>query len=335
VPALVSVIIPAWNVSPFVQSAIRSVLAQTYHEFEVLVVDDGSTDDTATSINAIRDARVRLIAQNHRGAAAARNRGLAEARGTFIQFLDADDLMGAEKIGRQMEVLGQAPAGSVASCAWAHYANDPRDAVVRPEPVWQVSNPVEWLTCSLSGGGMMQPGSWLTPRAVIEAAGPWDESLTLHDDGEFFTRVLLKATHNVFVTGATLYYREVAGSLSRARSRPAMESALAVCHSRQRHLLAAVDSPAGRRALATQYGQFAYEFGALAPDLNAQALREMHALGATPAPVIGGPSFRWLTRALGFPFAWRIRLVLATGAGEKSAGDRGSKVEDSRPGPLR
>jgi glycosyltransferase involved in cell wall biosynthesis len=313
VGALVSVIIPAHNAAAWLAEALESVLSQSYRELAIIVVDDGSQDDTASVVKGITDSRVRLISQENRGAAAARNRGLAEARGTFIQFLDADDLLGREKIAMQIDALREAPAGSLASCAWARFASDPRDAAVRPEPVWQVSDPLEWLTCSLSGGGMMQPGAWLTPRAVIEAAGPWDESLTLHDDGEFFSRVLLEAARNVFVPEATVYYRKVAGSLSRARSRRAMESALAVCRSRHRHVLAISDTPTVCRALATQYAQFAYEFGALAPDLAAEALREMRALGATPAPVIGGRSFRWLTGALGFPFALRIRQLRGKG----------------------
>ena len=317
--ALVSVIIPAFNAAPWIAGAVCSVREQTWRELEIIVVDDGSQDDTVSVVKGITDPRVRLICQDNHGAAAARNRGLAEARGTFIQFLDADDLMGAEKIGRQIEALGRAPTGSVASCAWAHFAGDLRDAVVWPEPVWRVSGPIQWLITSLSGGGMMQPAAWLTPRAVIEAAGPWNESLTLHDDGEFFTRVLLKASCNVFVTGPMVYYREVAGSLSRRRGRRAMESALEVCRFRQLHMLAAVDTPAVRRALATQYAQFAYEFGALAPDLGAEALRKMRALGAAPAPDIGGRAFGWLTDALGFPFVWQIRRLLDGG---RETGDR-------------
>lgn len=324
---LVSVIIPAFNAAAWVGAALASVLAQTYQELEVLVVDDGSQDDTVSVVKGFTDPRVRLICQGNHGAAAARNRGLAEARGTFIQFLDADDLMGAEKIGRQMDALRQAPAGSVASCAWARFGTDPREAVVQSEPVWQVSDPVEWLSCSLSGGGMMQPGAWLTPRAVTDAAGPWDEALTLHDDGEFFTRVLLKSTRNVFVPGVTVFYRTVPGSLSRKRSRRALESALAVCRSGHRHLLAVSDTPAVRRALATQYAQFAYEFGDQAPDLMRDALKAIRELRAAPSPVIGGPSFRWLTSALGFPLALRIRRLKGTG---QEIGNRRSKILDRR-----
>ena len=278
---------------------------------QIIVVDDGSTDDTAAVVKSFSAPRVRLILQANRGAAAARNLGLAATKGDFVQFLDADDLLSGDKIERQMEALGRAPPGSVASCAWACFASDRRSAVVRPEPVWPVSEPVEWLTASLSGGGMMQPGAWLTPRAVIDAAGPWDESLSLHDDGEFFARVLLQASRNVFVPDATVFYRTVPGSLSRQRSRKAVESALAVCRSRHKHLLAGRDTPAVRSALATQYGQFVYEFAVAAPDLSRKALRAMRDLRAPPVPVVGGRTFRWLSRSLGMVPALRLRALLA------------------------
>ena len=154
---------------------------------------------------------------------------------------------------------------------------------------------------------MMQPGGWLTPRSLIEAAGPWDESLSLHDDGEFFTRVLLRASENVFVPEATVFYRKVDGSLSRGRSRGAIESAFAVCRSRHKHLLEVRNDRRVRSALATQFAQFAYEFGEDAPDLAAQAIAAMRNLGTRPARKVGGRGFRFLAGGIGVAGALRVR----------------------------
>jgi hypothetical protein len=103
----------------------------------------------------------------------------------------------------------------------------------------------------------------------------------------------------------------VPDSLSRRRSRRAAESALAVCRSRHRHLLAARDDSSVRRALATQYAQFAYEFAATAPDLSGEAARAMRELQTAPACVIGGKGFRWLSRGFGMALALRARGVVA------------------------
>ena len=88
----VSVVIPTWNRAPSVMHAVESVLSQTMTDFELLVVDDGSTDDTAETVDSITDPRVRLLCKSHRGRGAARNAGAAAATGELLAFLDSDDI---------------------------------------------------------------------------------------------------------------------------------------------------------------------------------------------------------------------------------------------------
>lgn len=100
---LVSVVIPAYNAETFIQQTIRSVLVQTHADLEVIVVDDGSTDATASIVRSLQDARVRLISQSNGGVSSARNKGIEAAQGAYIAFLDADDALEptdlAEKVG--------------------------------------------------------------------------------------------------------------------------------------------------------------------------------------------------------------------------------------------
>ncbi len=304
---LVSIIIPAYNAAAFITETVSSALNQTWSEKEIIIVDDGSEDDTIEIVERMQQPALRLIRQENEGAAGARNVGLNAAAGAYIQFLDADDVMSPTKIEAQLRGLQFATPRSVASCAWAHFETDLAHAEYEPEPVWTIEDPIEWLVRSLSGEGMMQPAAWLTPRSVIDDAGLWNESLSLHDDGEFFTRVLLNADRNVFVPDATVYYRTVPESLSRQRSRQAIESAFEVCLARHRLLLAARNDELSRKAIATQYAQFAYEFRSAAPDLAQDALTAIAELEAEPANVVGGPAFRILAGAIGFERSLRVR----------------------------
>jgi glycosyltransferase involved in cell wall biosynthesis len=106
---LVSVIIPVYNGQRYLAEAIESVLAQIYRRIEIIVVDDGSTDRTA-DVAGFFSGTVRYHWQSNSGSAAARNRGVQESRGSFLAFLDADDLWVKEKVSRQMAALSADPA---------------------------------------------------------------------------------------------------------------------------------------------------------------------------------------------------------------------------------
>ena len=106
---LVSVIVPTYNYGRYIAEALASILAQTVSDLEVIVVDDGSTDDTQEVLRRVTDPRVRVVQQEHAGTAAARNRGQAKARGQFIAWLDADDLWRPTFLERQLAVLEAEP----------------------------------------------------------------------------------------------------------------------------------------------------------------------------------------------------------------------------------
>ena len=170
-PPLVSVLIPCFNAETFVGATLESVLNQSWNRIEVIIVDDGSTDASVREVQRFSDGRVNLLSQTNSGASAARNTAFAACRGDFIQFLDADDVLHHDKIKVQIERLIDAPPGYIASGPWARFSYQTSEAVFRREAVWRDLQPVEFLTTSWLGGGMMAPCVWLTPRSVLERAG--------------------------------------------------------------------------------------------------------------------------------------------------------------------
>jgi glycosyltransferase involved in cell wall biosynthesis len=102
---LVSVIIPAFNAAPFIEETIRSIFCQTYTSWEIIIVDDGSTDNTAAIAELFDQNRVNIVAQENAGVATARNNGLAFAKGEFVVFFDADDLMSPDYLAVRVEAL--------------------------------------------------------------------------------------------------------------------------------------------------------------------------------------------------------------------------------------
>jgi glycosyltransferase involved in cell wall biosynthesis len=123
---VVSVVIPAYNAERFIGTAIDSAAAQTHTRTEILVVDDGSTDGTAAVVRskAARDERIRLISQPNLGVAAARNRGLAEARGAFFAPLDADDLWHPQKLELQLAAFARVPKEVALIYAWSYIVDE-------------------------------------------------------------------------------------------------------------------------------------------------------------------------------------------------------------------
>jgi glycosyltransferase involved in cell wall biosynthesis len=106
---MISVIIPLYNKERQIADTLRSVFAQTYDDYEVVVVDDGSTDGSAAVVAAVSDTRIRLIHQSNAGVSAARNRGIAEARGELIALLDADDEWKPDYLATQMRLVSEYP----------------------------------------------------------------------------------------------------------------------------------------------------------------------------------------------------------------------------------
>jgi len=309
-PPRVSIIIPCRNGAAWLGEAIESCLGQSWPNLQIIVVDNGSSDGSRALAKRYEDRGITVLTCERAGASAARNVGLKHADGDLIQFLDADDLLDAEKIRRQVERLNAAPAGSVASGAWARFARQPSEAEFTPEAVWRDFAPEDFLIASWLGGGMMPNFAWLTPRSVIERAGQWNEALSLNDDGEFFCRVVLKSSGIVFCADARGYYRSAgAPTLSQRRDGEALASAFTAVDLSCRHLLQRCGTAAAAKACATHYQRFAYDAYPQTADLVTQAEQRALELGGSDLRPGGGPAFQILARGLGWKLSRRAQLA--------------------------
>lgn len=205
---LVSILIPAYNSQEWLADTLRSAIAQTWPRKEIIVVDDGSEDQTAEVARRFASKDVSVVTTGNQGAAAARNHALSLSQGDYIQWLDADDLLAPDKIERQIAALRESDGKRVLlSSGWAFFNYRTQCARFVPTSLWQDLSPAEWLRHKLGENLHMQTATWLTSRELAEAAGPWDTRLHFDDDGEYFCRVLLASEGTRFVPESKVFYR--------------------------------------------------------------------------------------------------------------------------------
>lgn len=310
---LISIIIPAYNSQGAITEAVQSCLNQTWQHVEVIVVNDGSTDNTLKVLEEIRDNRINIINQENRGACAARNLGLLHAKGSYIQFLDADDIISPDKIKNQLLLLKENNSmDNVASCAWGRFYNSLDTFVVEDSPLNKsYICPMQWLLDSWNGKGMGQTAIWLTPTSLIKKAGPWNENLKINQDGEFFARVLLQAKKIVYCPKSQVYYRSSnASSISKAPfSEAKVQSLLLSFQLYVQHVPEELKTLAVREALARNFAEIIYRFDNVYPQVVKSAWLELNKLEVKNIAPIGGTINRLLIRKIGFKFTMWLRSL--------------------------
>jgi glycosyltransferase involved in cell wall biosynthesis len=282
VKTLVSILIPAYNAEPWIAQTIHSALQQTWPEKEIIVVDDGSTDRTLSVAEGFSKEGVLVVSQKNQGASAARNKALSLSHGDYIQWLDADDLLAPGKISKQMEVAGQISNPRVLlSAEWGRFIYRKNHAKFTPTLLWEDLVPTEWLLRKLGQNLFMPPTTWLVSRELTEAAAPWDERLSLDDDGEYFSRVAVASERIQFVPGAPSYYRASgSGSLSSVdQSKKKLNSLWLSLQLQIRYLLHLEDSDRTRAACVVFLKNWLKYFYPWRMDIIAEAKQLAETLG--------------------------------------------------------
>lgn len=309
---LVSILIPAYNAQTWIAEAIDSALSQSWQGIEVIVVDDGSSDETRAVVAQFEQDGVRLIVQEHAGAAAARNTAFRASSGNFIQYLDADDVLHPLKIESQLNALEQNASDCVANSLVHEFRSSIEESYTDASYLCQTLEPLDYLLyCVAEVAWMMIPGVWLIPRNIVEAAGPWNERLTLNDDAEYFSRIVLNSKRVVFCEEAIYYYRrDVEGSLSNRGGDEPVESTYLAFALIAKRLLEREDSPRARKAIVQCFRYFIYTYYPQTPHLMKRSVSLIEEMGGGDYDIGHGAIFKTLKKILGWERAYRLRYHL-------------------------
>jgi hypothetical protein len=220
VPDLVSVVIPLYNKGPYIARTLDSVLCQTFQNFEVIVMDDGSTDNGAEVVRMFHDPRIRLIQQENHGLSATRNRGVGESRGAFIAFLDADD----EWMPEHLEVLERLreryPEAGVYTTAYRkiHPSTGSKKAhfIGIPDKPWEGLLPSYFKSAALGDPPVSASTVGMT-REVLNEMGGFETTALFCEDMDLWGRIALKYPIAFSWDGEGIYHTEASGRVCNSK----------------------------------------------------------------------------------------------------------------------
>lgn len=201
--APVSVIIPVYNGEKTIAETIRSVLSQSFSDFELLVINDGSQDSTLETIDRIADSRLKVFSYPNAGLAASRNRGIRRASGELLAFIDADDLWTRDKLEAQVKALENTPEAALAY-SWTDYIDERSKFLQSGTHITANGNVLAKLlvTCFLENGS-----NPLIRRHIFEEIGYFDESLKAAEDWDLYLRVAARYPFVAVPSVQVLYRR--------------------------------------------------------------------------------------------------------------------------------
>lgn len=243
----ISIIIPAYNAARTIAATLESVFDQTFADFEAIVIDDGSTDDTVAIVREFADVRLRLFSFENAGVSVARNRGMAASTGDFIAFLDADDLWTPDKLASQYSALQAHPEAGVAY-SWNRFIDEQGRSLGQQTPVYFEGNVYgellvqDFLVCG---------STILVRREAIEATGTFDPELKNYQTVDYWRR-LARDWEFVLVPEHQIVRRIVPGSHSSDLSRHETFMMMAIEKSFQ-------DAPEAYRSLKNKSIAFHYQ----------------------------------------------------------------------------
>ena len=309
--ALVSICIPAYNCQKYVAETLNCLCAQTYNNIEIIVANDGSTDETEAMVKSVEDKRITLITIENGGAAKARNAALSKAKGDYIIFFDADDHIEPGFIAQQIKKT-DGKKNVVVLALWGRfYNNDLSTFKLNDTPVNEMTFPdwikFYWYHCN----PMTNPGRTIIPTELVKKAGPWNEELSLNDDLDFYTRVFLNTEKIIFNHDAIFYYRSGVSGLSGKKDDSAYKSFYnSILYAINNVLTRYQHDPLLLKSCANVWQSFIYEVYPFQKKYRQMAQAEIDKLAKPDFKFHTSGYTKYMVNALGWKMAKRIKLTL-------------------------
>lgn len=310
----VSILIPLYNAERYIAETIESCLAQTYNNIEIIIVDDGSTDNGISIAKQYESnyENIKVETQKNSGAPVARNRAFDLCVGDYIQYIDADDLLHPDKIRKQMEVLKNENMRTIAFGKWGTFRKSIDNVIWKELPVNRnYDDPKQFLIELWESGMAAITHLWLVPRILVEESGGWDESLAKNQDGDFFARVVSRASKVLFVEESVGYYRkDNENSISKQVSKKALQSTLKTFENYMELMKDDMDKPEVRKTFAYIYSKYLYYIYPEHKDLVEKVETKLKNLGFNKPIIKYGKKYYFLSKIIGVYGVIRLRKLI-------------------------
>ena len=299
----VSILIPCFNAENYIAETLNSVFSNISSSDEIILIDDHSSDNTleiATRLLKNSGCAFQASTNPKKGACSARNHALKISQGQYIQWLDADDILGPNKLSTQRDaLLGQ--SNFIITSPFRPFRKSIDKGLIKDSRSWNFEKTnlaADWMSMD----PMCIPACWLIPRSCAEKAGPWDESLSVNQDGEYFARVIACIDKILFTDAVEVFYRREGQGVSKFTPEKA-DSLFRSTEAISTTALQLENSQRMRQMISNRWQHFIYTVYPHAPKLQELAQKKLQHL---PKPNTTNPNaVSTASRAFSTIFGWK------------------------------
>jgi glycosyltransferase involved in cell wall biosynthesis len=306
---LISIIIPVYNSEQYISDTIVSCIEQTYENIEIIIINDGSTDNVEEVIKGFSDPRIHYYKKENEGACVARNFGISVSKGKLLQFLDHDDILDKNKLFQQ--VLSYLKFGDdyIYSSKMGTVSGVKKEVETNYEIYETSFTPLKYFeTLFNQFGKYITTGAWLVTEKLVKTTHGWDANAGLNDDGEFFMRLILNSNGIRFSSESIFYFRrDVPNSFSKKRNSKDVYIKWLYSYSSyvkyfKLKLPEVTYRKLGRKALSVYYCCTFPNY----PDLLLECESQIKSLGYRGPSAYGGNKFMLISKILGVKNTLRL-----------------------------